>query len=133
MDERYWEQRARDLIAEIPREQRESDPAFQPSHGYPDEVRVEAIEHGILISSFRKEWRLPSLPVDTWVPHVVVRWADLDDAGDDLLRDALHDVRRKRIRSYQRCSYCQGIIAPETMFDPTACMGCASEHLGVDF
>ena len=133
MKHNHWEDLARTLIPALRREKREFDPVFHPSDGYPEELRAEATELGLLISSFRKEWRLPSLPVDTWVPHVVLRWEDLDSEGEDLLRSTLREIRRKRIRSYRKCSYCRGLMPPEDLFDRTACMACATKHLGVVF
>lgn len=128
-----WEAELPQLIEQLPRERRESDPAFEPSIGYPNEVRAEVQRSGIAIYSCRPRWSgVAALEVD-WQEEALIPWEQIEAAGDpeELVAQALREARRKRIRSYRRCRSCRAIKAPEWMHDRDVCMSCATGEGGV--
>lgn len=128
-----WEDRLQELIHDLPREKRESDPDFEASEGYPEELRAEVTAEGIRIDRFGIVWPNPGAAGPNWTPERFLTWDDLGATNDPdhLVADELREVRRKRIRSYRPCRICHKINPSEWMLDRNTCMGCAEKHLGV--
>lgn len=106
------------MFENVPREEMEDDPDFQPSAGYPAEIRAGPTDEGIRIDSFKIRWDVHS-PAPEWVPQPTVGWDRVEsvDHPDDIACTELQKVRSARINSYMRCRFCNQVKPPEWMHD----------------
>lgn len=86
------------MIAELPREAKEGDLAFEPSLGYPDEVRAEVTEYGIRVERCRPQWFTVATVELAWEEAAFISMYEIKAAADPekLITTTLGEVQRRR-------------------------------------